>query len=281
MGAAVGGAQGAATAATVDFNNRQLHPTERQRAAELAANSKGKFTKEQIEEQMRLMGNVAFGVGPNTTEVLTTKQAIDANNVVDPGMPKVSDRVATVEILGKANPEIQQFIIANTKDGAGYIPGASPYQPSNWALNKPATTNTPPVDAVQTARCANSDLACRSGVGVQQSVPITPAQQQAAGDYFGNMSTQYQRMAALATASGNAPVVLSFEIAAGVTGLLEQAFKPSMGKVSVDSLVDVVAKEFSDKSRIPLFIVNEVVEREIKPKLQAAKDQIDSIGKKP
>jgi hypothetical protein len=116
---------------------------------------------------------------------------------------------------------------------------------------------------------------------VQQSVPITPAQQQAAGDYFGNMSTQYQRMAALATASGNAPVVLSFEIAAGVTGLLEQAFKPSMGKVSVDSLVDVVAKEFSDKSRIPLFIVNEVVEREIKPKLQAAKDQIDSIGKKP
>ena len=275
VGAAVGGAQGAATAFTVDTNNRQLHPTERQRTAELTANSKGKFTKEQIEEQMRLMGNVTFGVGANKPEVLTTPQAIEANLALDPGMPKVTDGKVVVEILGQANPEIQQFIIANTKDGAGYIPGVSPYAASNLALNAPVTTNKLPASQNQTAACANSDLACRSGVGVQQSVPMTSAQQQAAGDYFGNMNTQYQRMAALATATGNAPVVLSFEIAAGVTGLLEQAFKPSVGKVAIDSLIDSAATAYSKATGIPISIINEVVERLVKPAAEPLKTKFD------
>lgn len=62
IGAVAGGASGAATAFNSDMNNRQLHPTDIQLAVKLAA--KGKYTKEQIEEQMRLMGNAALGVGP-------------------------------------------------------------------------------------------------------------------------------------------------------------------------------------------------------------------------
>ncbi|WP_068679875.1 hypothetical protein [Variovorax sp. WDL1] len=83
---------------------------------------------------------------------------------------------------------------------------------------------------------------------MQQNPPLTAQQQQAVGAYFGKMSTDYQRAAALATATGNVPVTLSFEIAAGIAGLLEQAFTPSAGKVVVDNVVDVVAKEFSTRT---------------------------------
>ncbi|MBA3594585.1 MAG: hypothetical protein H0W47_12425, partial [Polaromonas sp.] len=255
-------------------NNRMLHPTDKQLAASLAA--KGKYTKEQIEEQMRLMGNIAYGELPNSLAVLTDSKSIGNNIAQDPGMPKAVDGKVVIEVPGQANMEIQQYIIANSKEGAGYIPGFSPYLASNPALNAPITTNVPPLSGSVTAACANNDLACRSGVGVQQSVPMTAAQQQAVGNYFGNMSTQYQRMAALATATGNTPIVLSFEIAAGVTGLLEQAFKPSAGKVAVDSALDVAADRFSQRTGIPRAIVFEVVEREIKPRFEAVKKAVDS-----
>ena len=281
VGAAVGGAGGAASALTIDANNRQLHPSERQRAAAMAASSNGKYTKEQIEEQMRLMGNLTFGVGSNKVEVMKGIDAISANLTLDPGMPKVVYGPVVMEVAGQANMAIQQFIIANTKDGAGYIPDVSPYSLSNPATNLPAKTNIPPAPTNVTARCANGDTKCITGVGVQQSVPMSPAQQQAAGEYFGNISTQYQRAAALATVTGNAPVVLSFEIAAGVTGLLEQAFKPSMGKVLVDSTIDIAAVAYSRATGVPIAVINEVVERIIKPTADPLKNKIDTTAATP
>lgn len=87
-GAASGGsATGAATAFNADMNNRQLHPSERKKAKELAAKSGGRYTQEQIEEQMRLMGNAATGDGPNEFEVLVGTKAIVSNITNDPGMP--------------------------------------------------------------------------------------------------------------------------------------------------------------------------------------------------
>lgn len=122
------------------------------------------------------------------------------------------------------------------------------------------------------------NLGCVSGVGSQQNTPLTPAQQQAIGAYFGKAGTDYQRAAAMATAAGNAPIALSFEIAAGVAGMLEQAFSPSAGKVILDSaLVDSVVKAFADRTGIPIFLVNEVAEREIKPRLQSGRDSIDKF----
>ena len=222
------------------------------------------------------MGNKAFNAEPNSTEILTRINAIVNNLQQDPGMQKAVVGTVVVEVPGKANLEIQQYIIANTKDGAGYIPGGSPYSMSNMALNSPTVTNGSPV-AMPTAACGNLDLACKSGVGVQQNTPLTYEKKQAAGEYFGNLSTQYQRAAMLATSTGNAPVVLSFEIAAGVAGLLEQAFTPSMGKVFVDSiLIDTAADTFARKSGIPRALVFEVVEREIKPRLDEVRNKIDN-----
>lgn len=57
VGAAVGGSYGAASAAAVDANNRQLHPSERSLAQDLAKKSGGKYTAEQIENAMRSSGN--------------------------------------------------------------------------------------------------------------------------------------------------------------------------------------------------------------------------------
>jgi The BURPS668_1122 family of deaminases len=56
-GGVVGGASGAAAGLNEDFNNRQLHPSERQLAQQLAKKSGGKYTVEQIEDAMRNSGN--------------------------------------------------------------------------------------------------------------------------------------------------------------------------------------------------------------------------------
>lgn len=76
--------------------NRQLHPEE----TKLAAKSEGKYSTEQIQEQMRLMGNAALGQPVNKTKVLTTPEAIAKNITQDPAMPKATDGKTVVEVPG-------------------------------------------------------------------------------------------------------------------------------------------------------------------------------------
>ena len=212
---------------------------------------------------------------------LKNTQGIQPGYNIDPGLPTqaVPGTTQVIEVPARADWEIQQYVTSNTTTGGGTngVPPWTPYAVSRDAI---APINTPSI--VSTAKCANGSLPCISGVGVQQNTPLTAQQRQAVGAYFGKMSTDYQRAAALATATGNVPVTMSFEIAAGVAGLLEQAFSPSAGKVLVDTVaLDFAAKVFSERTGTPLFLVNEIVEREIKPKLQDMRDWIDSyIGAK-
>jgi len=62
-----------------------------------------------------------------------------------------------------------------------------------------------------------------------------------------------------------------------VTALLERAFLPSSGKVIVDVQIDLAAKRFSTVSGVPLPILTEIVERQIKPQMQFIRDGIDDI----
>ena len=275
LGAVVGGYGGAAAAFNADVNNRQLHASEKELAKRLAARSGGRFTVEQIEEQMRLMGNVAFGELPNTLTVLTDSQSVQDSITNDPGMPKTSDGRTVIEVPGQYNAELQQYIIANTQMNAGWIPGSSPYSPSS-ASTHPSNSAGKASDA-ETSRCANGDLACLSGTGAggQQNKPLTPEQQQAIGQYFGQVATDYQRAAALAAATGNAPLVLAFEIAAAIAGVLEQMFSPSLGKVLLDSGLDAVVDAVSKRTGLPRALVFEVMEREIKPRVEVIKKSID------
>jgi hypothetical protein len=231
IGAAASGGStaGAATAFNADMNNRQLHPSEVTRAKDLAAKSGGKYKQSEIEEQMRLMGNAATGELPNTTTVLTTTAAVQKSYSDDPSMPRTAQGPVVLEVPGQANPELQAWIINNTKEGAGFIPGASPYSASNSGLNRPTTTNTPSTASV-TSACANNDLACRSGVGAQQSTmpQMTQAARQAISDGAETTSRQAGVIGAAATAA---------------TAAASPPVKPITGAVAVGATVIGVAAD--------------------------------------
>jgi hypothetical protein len=243
-----GNVAGGATAFNADVNNRQLHPTEVQKAKELAAKSGGKYKQSEIEEQMRLMGNAVTKEQPNTTTVLPTAAAVQKSYNDDPNMPRTAQGPVVVEVPGQANPELQAWIISNTTQGVGYIPGASPYSASNAGLNRPTTTNTPSTAPV-TAACANNDLACRSGVGAQQSsIPqMTQAARVAIADGAETTSRQAGVIGAAATAATAAasppvkPITGAVAVGATVIGVaadvVEQVARPDAKQVFKEQLL--------------------------------------------
>jgi hypothetical protein len=275
IGAAASGGStaGAATAFNADLNNRQLHPSEVQRAKDLAAKSGGKYKQSEIEEQMRLMGNAATGELPNTTTVLPTTAAVQKSYKDDPNMPRTAQGPVVVEVPGQANPELQAWIINNTKEGAGFIPGSSPYSASNAGLNRPTTTNTPTGRSV-TAACANNDLACKSGVGAQQSTmpQLTQAAREAIAEGASSTSRQAGVIGAAATAATAAasppvkPITGSVAIGATVIGVaadaVEQLVRPDTGQ-TLTNLVGSGLQEAANNNPIGKIvspITNEAIE---------------------
>ena len=249
----------------------------------MAAASGGRYTAEKIEEQMRLMGNGSLGVAANTTEVLIGDAAIKASITQDPSMPRIPSGMNVVEVAGQADAGLQRYIIANTKDGSSYIPGVSPYSMSNLTLNAPVLTNTPANTGPVTAACSLNDLACRSGVGVQQNAPLTAEQAQSLRE---NLAKQAQDVSRLAGVVSNAAAVIApnaaganIAIKAAVVGLgataIEQASEPDKGKLLVDSAIEIATKPLAD--RFPIFspIANEFAEYlKNLGLIQSAKDKV-------
>ena len=83
VGAAVGGTQGAMTAFNTDANNRQLHPTEKQLAKRLAAQSKGKYTAEQIEDALRWADNKELNESRFSNIVVPLNTDTEAGQIFD------------------------------------------------------------------------------------------------------------------------------------------------------------------------------------------------------
>ncbi len=200
----------------------------------------------------------------NTTAIVNS-----INN--DPSMPKTVQGSVVLEVPGQANPELQAWIMSNTKEGAGFIPGASPYSASNAALNRPVLSNTPNNTAV-TAACANMDLACKSGVGAQlTSIPqLTQAAREAIADGASNTSRQAGVIGAAATAATAAaspqvkPITGSVAIGATVIGVaadvVEQVMRPDAGQTGV-SLLGTTASEAANRVfPIAAPITNEIIE---------------------
>ncbi|WP_314973335.1 hypothetical protein [Comamonas testosteroni] len=278
IGAAASGgsAAGAVTAFNADMSNRQLHAIDKINAKKLSAKSNGKYSVEEIEEQLRLMGTEMGGdrIAPGTIAILKDKADFINNRTVDPSMPLIIDGNVAVEKLGNINIEIQKYILENTLSDAGWIPGASPYTASN--NNSTNNTINGSVINKSAVNCANLHLTCISGVGDQQGKHFTLEERKALGEYFGGVSTNYARIAALATLGGQPEIAAAYNVASGVAALLEQAYSPSTGKVIIDNSVDAVASEFSRRSGIPYPVVIEVVEREIKPRLESARQALDN-----
>ncbi|MGV3498690.1 MAG: hypothetical protein ACO1OR_07685 [Hydrogenophaga sp.] len=269
IGVIAAGTAGAAAAFNADVNNRQLHPGDRELARDLARKSAGKYSVQQIEEQMRLMGNRAYNAEPNTAEVLTDMNAIVDSLNKDPGMPKTSDGRAVVEVPGQPNAQIQQFIMSNTTDNAGYIPGVSPYVGSKTeGQSLPYGSNTP---ATTAARCANGDLACISGVGAQQS--SIPELSDAARNTIASGAEATSRAAgvvaagATAVAARGGPYGRPAQAAAvGATAIgtaadaIGQIVRPNVGEALQDAMLTTF-QEWADRKMPGIApATNEVVE---------------------
>ncbi len=124
--------------------------------------------------------------------------------------------------------------------------------------------------------CANGDTSCLTGIGQQQNPALTEDEKKARAEYFGNWSSEYQRTANLAATMGLRREAFAYEIAAGVTGLLEQAYQPSFGKVLIEPSLDKIADEFAKRSGIPIIFVQEVVDKQIKPLFKNLIETIDT-----
>lgn len=142
IGGAVGGTAGAATAFNADMNNRQLHPSERKLAQELAKKSGGKYTAEEIENALRSAGNTQTG------------ESIVAGMVVDPksrdaiydkgAVWTVGENGTLVQVLPPApDAALVAYIQQNTGQTYGwYAPSnttaaSSPSAPRDRLTNQP------------------------------------------------------------------------------------------------------------------------------------------------
>lgn len=117
-----GGFDGAAAGLNQDYNNRQLHPKERDKAAELAKRSKGKYTQEQIEDAMRNSGNSYYK--EDVTAGMVIRDPKDPNAFYDKGAPFTTgdngksfvqiNRDNTALNSSNIDPDLAAFVRANT-----------------------------------------------------------------------------------------------------------------------------------------------------------------------
>ncbi|MFY8192220.1 MAG: hypothetical protein ACOVKF_03660, partial [Limnohabitans sp.] len=111
-----GSALGAASAFNSDVNNRQLSLPERQKAAQLAKKSAGKYTQKQIEDALRNASDSATGENITTGKVI--KNPADPKAITDKGavFDVGGDGKSLVQELpngGDVDPELAGFIQKN------------------------------------------------------------------------------------------------------------------------------------------------------------------------
>ncbi len=143
IGAAASGGTlaGGATAFNADMNNRQLHPSERQKAKDLAAKSGGKYTTEQIENALRSSANNETGESIVAGMVVDPKER---NAIFDKGAVWTTgeDGKLVQVIPPKPDPELANYIKQNTGSTySWYSPPATTTTPSNAQRDK--LTNLP------------------------------------------------------------------------------------------------------------------------------------------
>ncbi|HWW04535.1 MAG TPA: hypothetical protein VNZ60_04505, partial [Collimonas sp.] len=136
MGALVSGGSMAGTgmAVAVDANNRQLHPDERTLAKQLAANSNGKYTVEQVEDALRAAGNKRSGEGVGTGSIVN----VDGNKatVYDDGAKwsvVQNGQNGTQQLIQQVPLNISPDLMAYIQQGTGNNYTWSPTQ--NLSLN--------------------------------------------------------------------------------------------------------------------------------------------------
>jgi filamentous hemagglutinin len=269
IGAISGGSAGAAAAFNADVNNRQLHDSEKVLAISLASASNGKYTAEQIEMEMRGMTMKENGV----TEPGTPTTVI--GSVPDVGGPWA--RVGTTtdgqpiysQEIGPEDAALRAYIVQYTNHNE--VPSLITYaEPSSVPVYSSVSPTTP------TATCAVTAADCAAGIAPSLSSAQIQQRNTQLADFFSQTSTNYTRAASVATAAGQPEVAVPFEAASAILNLLEQAARPDVGQVLIDSVaLDLVTKRVSEQFNIPLPVAVEAADRYVKPQLQSARDWIN------
>ena len=185
-----GSTAGAATAFNADLNNRQLHPSERRKAAELAAKAKASgltkadgsaYTQQDIEDALRLASNMATGETTASNMIINpqTDTAL-GNNPTDPVASTNFDTGAVftageggsvVQVNRDGTPlgtkPVDPALVAYIKANTGGV--NSPYV---WVMPQPGTSNpnaglnsiTPAANGCVTAECAGGVAGVRNSV---------------------------------------------------------------------------------------------------------------------
>ena len=105
-------------AISADLYNRQLHPQEKTLAEKLADESGGKYTVQQLEEQMAQMNLTANGqTGSGGVRVAVGDQPNDGTTWTPYGVNQARQQV-WAQSLGAGNPDLQSYIV-NGAQGSG------------------------------------------------------------------------------------------------------------------------------------------------------------------
>jgi hypothetical protein len=131
LGTAAGGTVGGGSAFNTDTNNRQLTPDDRKKARDMSRKSGGKYTVEQIEDEMRRGSNTAKGETAASNMIINPEadKAL-GSNPTDPVASTNFDKGAVFNNTGGSvvqvdrdgsplaskpgNPDLQAYIQANT-----------------------------------------------------------------------------------------------------------------------------------------------------------------------
>ncbi|MEJ7686506.1 MAG: DUF637 domain-containing protein, partial [Variovorax sp.] len=226
-------------------NNRMLHPEERATAQRLAAQSDGRYTAEQIEAQMRLMGNRAQGVHADT--VAQWDVATQPGYNVDSGLPTraVPGTTQVLEVPARADWEVQQYIVANTSTGGG-VNGVPPWVPYTTSSGASPSVGLP--TGVPTATCAIGDYNCAAGIRNTQPAgtlvpPETRLEIAVGAERLGRQAGVVGAVATAVAATPGPHQVAAAATAIGATAVnlgattVEQLFRPDPGKALVDAAV--------------------------------------------
>ncbi|PZO13554.1 MAG: hypothetical protein DCF26_16720 [Burkholderiales bacterium] len=172
------------------------------------------------------------------------------------------------DIPGQVNIAERQYITGDSTNGANYIPGQTPYVGSK--ADSPSQTYGLTVPAT-TARCANGDLACISGVGAQQS--SLPTMSDGARNAIADGAEATSRTAGVIAAGATAVAAQggpygkpAQAIAAGATVIgaaadgINQSVRPDLGKTINDSLAMILQERIDARVPIAAPLTNELME---------------------
>jgi filamentous hemagglutinin len=273
IGAAASGGSvaGAAVAFNIDANNRQLHPTERQLARQLARKSQGKYSVEQIEDALRNSGHSGRG----ETVVTGMLVPLDGSGtpIIDGGAEFIlgGDGKTLVQVLpnnGQVDPSLAAFIQANTGGTQSPYAWLDP-QLGKGQLPPPTSTNSsgprPAANGCVTAECAAGIAPSRPELRDEERVRNDIAEMagtvsRGAG-VVASTSTVVATFSPEPTTKSTAAVVAGISTGVGfVADVVEQAARPDVGRGLNNLLAATLQEQLDRKLPIAAPLTNEAFE---------------------